>query len=64
MLYEVITRGGVHFLMEVDMQEALNKAQEQLVQDFRTELRDEGIRYAGVRRSGSDVVVAFRDAVV
>jgi len=55
-------RGGVHFLMEVDMQEALNKAQEQLVQDFRTELRDEGIRYAGVRRSGSDVVVAFRDA--
>ena len=29
-------RGGVHFLMEVDMDEAINKAQEQLVQDFRT----------------------------
>lgn len=54
-------RGGVHFLMEVDMDEAINKAQEQLVQDFRTSLREDSIRYAGVRRTGSDVVVAFRD---
>ena len=33
-------RGGVHFLMEVDMDEAVSKAQEQMVQDFRSELRE------------------------
>ena len=54
-------RGGVHFLMEVDMVEALSKSQDQMVQDFRTELRGKEIRYAGVRRNGSDVVVTFRD---
>ena len=54
-------RGGVHFLMEVDMAEALSKSQEQMVQDFRAELRGKEIRYAGVRRNGSDVVVTFRD---
>ncbi len=53
-------RGGVHFLMEVDMNEALSKAQEQLVQDFRSELREQNIRYAAVRRTGNDVVVVFR----
>ena len=53
-------RGGVHFLMEVDMDEALSKSQEQLVQDFRAELREQNIRYAGVRRAGNEVVVVFR----
>jgi len=56
-------RGGVHFLMEVDMAEALSKSQEQMVQDFRAELRGKDIRYAAVRRNGGDVVVAFRDQV-
>ena len=56
-------RGGVHFLMEVDMAEALSKSQEQMVQDFRAELRGKEIRYAAVRRNGGDVVVAFRDQV-
>ena len=55
-------RGGVHFLMEVDMAEAINKAQDQLVQDFRSELREQNIRYAGVRREGEGVLVLFRDA--
>ncbi len=54
-------RGGVHFLMEVDMAEAVSKSQEQMVQDFRTELREQNIRYSGVRRDASGVVVAFRD---
>ena len=54
-------RGGVHFLMEVDMAEAINKAQDQLVQDFRSELREQNIRYAGVRREGGSVLVLFRD---
>ena len=54
-------RGGVHFLMEVDMAEALTKQQEQMVQDFRTELRTQKIRYSGVRRSGDRVEILFRD---
>ncbi|WP_421235515.1 protein translocase subunit SecD [Aeromonas enteropelogenes] len=54
-------RGGVHFLMEVDMAEALAKQQEQMVQDFRTELRTQKIRYSGVRRVGDQVQVVFRD---
>ncbi|ATL92944.1 protein translocase subunit SecD [Aeromonas sp. CU5] len=54
-------RGGVHFLMEVDMAEALTKQQEQMVQDFRTELRTQKIRYSGVRRAGDQVQVLFRD---
>ena len=51
---------AVHFLMEVDMAEALNKSQEQMVQDLRTELREQNIRYSGVRRVGDQVLV-FRD---
>jgi len=54
-------RGGVHFLMEVDMSEALAKQQEQMVQDFRAELRTQKIRYSGVRRTGDQVQVVFRD---
>ncbi|WP_434471534.1 protein translocase subunit SecD [Aeromonas veronii] len=54
-------RGGVHFLMEVDMAEALAKQQEQMVQDFRAELRTQKIRYSGVRRVGDQVQVIFRD---
>ncbi|OZG43717.1 protein translocase subunit SecD [Aeromonas sp. A35_P] len=54
-------RGGVHFLMEVDMGEALAKQQEQMVQDFRSELRTQKIRYSGVRRVGDQVQVVFRD---
>lgn len=54
-------RGGVHFLMEVDMAEALAKQQEQMVQDFRAELRTQKIRYSGVRRVGDQVQVVFRD---
>ncbi len=53
-------RGGVHFLMEVDMNEAINKSQEQLVQDFRSELREQNVRYAAVRRDANGVVVVFR----
>lgn len=55
-------RGGVHFLMEVDMDSAMKKMTDQLVNDFRTELRNAGIRLAGARAEGeSVVVVAFRD---
>lgn len=58
-------RGGVHFLMEVDMDEAVSKAQEQLVQDLRTELREQKIRFRGVRKdtkSATGVILRFTNA--
>lgn len=55
-------RGGVHFLMEVDMAEAVRKIQDQLRDSVRTELRDERIRYTSVNRDGNDVVVTLRSA--
>ncbi|MBO8414779.1 MAG: protein translocase subunit SecD [Proteobacteria bacterium] len=55
-------RGGVHFLMEVDMNEAMNKMKTQLVSDFRTELRNNDLRLSGARVEGDAVLVTFRDA--
>ena len=57
-------RGGVHFLMEVDMAEAMNKMKTQLVSDFRTELRNNDLRLSGARVDGDAVVVTFRSADV
>ncbi len=54
-------RGGVHFLMQVDMKEALNKRAEALTGDIRTLLRDKSLRHAGVTRDGYNVDVKFRD---
>ena len=55
-------RGGVHFLMEVDMAEALNRVQEQRIQDFRTDLREKRLRYSGVLTKDDGTLVVFRDA--
>lgn len=55
-------RGGLHFLMEVDMDEALKKIVTQTIQDFRTELREEKLRLSGIRPVGNDVIITFRDA--
>lgn len=54
-------RGGVHFLMEVDMDEAMKKMRSQLVNDFRAELRNHDIRLSGARAEGDHVIVEFRD---
>ena len=54
-------RGGVHFLMEVDMAEALTKQQEQMVQDFRPSCVPRRSVIRGVRRAGDQVQVLFRD---
>ncbi len=54
-------RGGLHFLMEVDMDEAIKKIVAQSIQDFRTELREEKIRLSGIRSIGQDIVITFRD---
>jgi len=55
-------RGGVHFLMQVDMKSALTKKAESLTGDLRTLLRDKNIRHAGISREGNVAVVNFRDA--
>ncbi len=54
-------RGGVHFLMQVDMASALTKKAESLTGDIRTQLRDQNIRHAGITRSGNTVELRFRD---
>ena len=55
-------RGGVNFLLEVDMVAALEKAEERYVSDLRTLLRDEGIRYRTISRGAEGgVLVSFRD---
>ncbi len=54
-------RGGVHFLMEVDMGEAIRKMTEAKMSDFRTDLRGEKIRYAGIRNSAKGIEIKFRD---
>lgn len=52
-------RGGVHFLLQVDMKAALDKAAESTVGDFRMSLRKEKINYYGIERQGQVVVVKF-----
>lgn len=54
-------RGGVHFLMEVDMNSAINKSFEDMVGDFRTALREEKIRYRSVKQNAEGVEIQFRD---
>ncbi|HEY9277431.1 MAG TPA: protein translocase subunit SecD [Methylotenera sp.] len=54
-------RGGVHFLLQVDMKAALDKAAERFIGDFRTALRKERISYAGVSREGQTVQIRFTD---
>ena len=55
-------RGGVHFLLQVDMQAALTKRLDSLAGDVRSQLRDKTIRHSGVAREGQTVRVRFRDA--
>jgi preprotein translocase subunit SecD len=54
-------RGGVHFMLQVDMQAALTKRAESLAGDLRTVLREKNVRHAGIERSGQAVLVRFRD---
>jgi len=54
-------RGGVHFLMQVDMDQALDKQLDRRVGDVRASLRDAKIPLAGVAREGKALVVRFKD---
>ena len=54
-------RGGVHFMLQVDMQAALTKRAESLAGDIRTSLREKNVRHSGINRSGQTIEVRFRD---
>lgn len=55
-------RGGVHFLMEVDMNAAITQAVERYVNDIRSLLREEKVRYLTISAENGRVEVKFRDA--
>ena len=55
-------RGGVHFLMEVDMVAAIKRQEESLLSDIRSHMRSEKIRYRGVTRDEGGLHIRFRDA--
>lgn len=54
-------RGGVHFLMEVDMVAATKRLEESLLSDIRSYLRDEKIRYRGVSHDEQGLHINFRE---
>jgi len=54
-------RGGVHFLLQVDMKGALTKRLDATGTDLRTLLRDKNVRHIGISRDGLSVTVKFRD---
>ncbi len=55
-------RGGVHFLLQVDMKGALTKRLDNVGADLRTLMRDKNIRHAGINREGERLVIKFREA--
>ena len=54
-------RGGVHFMLQVDMPAALTKKTESLTGDIRSALREKNARHGGVSRNGSNIEIRFRD---
>ena len=55
-------RGGVHFMLQVDMPAALTKKAEALAGDLRTVLREKNIRHGGISRNGQSIELRFRDS--
>jgi len=55
-------QGGVHFLMQVDMDTARGQQLDRFVDDIRSVLRDEGIRYVSVRHEGNGLLIVLRSA--
>jgi len=54
-------RGGVHFMLQVDMQAALSKKAESLAGDLRSAMREKNIRHGGISRNGQTVEIRLRD---
>jgi len=55
-------RGGVHFLLQVDMRAAVDKRLETFTSDIRTLLREKNIRHSGISKSATEIEIKFRDA--
>jgi preprotein translocase subunit SecD len=55
-------RGGVHFMLQVDMQAALTKKAESLAGDLRLSMRDLNIRHSGISRNDQTIDIRFRDS--
>jgi preprotein translocase subunit SecD len=55
-------RGGVHFMLQVDMQAALTRKVESLSGDLRTALREKNVRHSGISRNNQAIEVQLRDA--
>ncbi len=55
-------RGGVHFMLQVDMQAALTKKTESLSGDIRTSLREKNVRHSGINRNAQTIEIRFRDS--
>ncbi len=54
-------RGGVHFMLQVDMEAALTKRADSLAGDLRTMMRDKNIRHGGINRDGQAIEIRLRD---
>ena len=57
-------RGGVHFLLQVDMKQALSKRIDATTGELRSLLRDKNVRHAGIARSGESIEIRFREDAV
>ena len=55
-------RGGVHFLLQVDMKGALTKRLDATAADLRSLMRDKGVRHGGIVRERDQIAIRFRDA--
>ena len=55
-------RGGVHFMLQVDMQAALTKRAESLAGDLRSTMREKNIRHSGINRNAQAIEVRIRDS--
>ncbi len=55
-------RGGVHFMLQVDMQAALTQRVESLAGDIRSLLREKDVRHGGIARNGQSLELRLRDA--
>lgn len=57
-------RGGVHFMLQVNMQAALTKKAESFAGDLRSVLREKNVRHGGIARNGQAIEVRFREAAL
>ena len=54
-------RGGVHFMLQVDMKAALTQKTDSLAGDIRTALREKDVRHGGIARNGQSIEIRVRD---